>query len=46
MRNGDVIERIQGGEAGSLFGERANVLVGVQLGLHWMFGTTRSFQNR
>jgi hypothetical protein len=46
MRNGDVIERIQGGEAGSLFGERANVLVGVQLGLHWVFGTTRSFQNR
>lgn len=46
MRNGDVIDRVKSGEAGSLFGERANVLVGVQFGLHWMFGTTRSFHNR
>ncbi len=46
MRNGEVIDRVRAGEGGSLFGERANVLVGVQLGLHWMFGTTRSFQNR
>jgi hypothetical protein len=42
IRNGDVIERIKNGEGGSLFGERANLAVGVQLGLHYMFGKTRS----
>jgi hypothetical protein len=44
MRNGDVIDRIKNGDAGSLFGERANLLVGFQLGLHYMFGSTRSFK--
>jgi hypothetical protein len=44
MRNGDVVERIKNGDAGSLFGERANLLVGVQLGIHYMFGKTRSFK--
>lgn len=42
IRNGDVIERIKAGDAGSIFGQRANLLVGVQLGLHYMFGKTRS----
>ncbi|MEX2234908.1 MAG: outer membrane beta-barrel protein [Cyclobacteriaceae bacterium] len=42
MRNGDVIEQIKNGDSGSIFGQRANLLVGVQLGLHYMFGTTRS----
>lgn len=42
MRNGDVIEKIRNGDSADLFGQRANVLVGVQLGLHYMFGTTRS----
>jgi hypothetical protein len=40
MRNGDVIEKIKAGD--NIFNQRANLLVGVQLGLHYMFGTTRS----
>jgi hypothetical protein len=42
MRNGDVIEKIKNGDSSDIFGQRANLLVGVQLGLHYMFGTTRS----
>lgn len=42
MRNGDVIDAIKNGDGGSIFAQRANLLVGVQLGLHYMFGSTRS----
>ncbi len=42
MRNGDVIDAIKNGDAATIFGQRANLLVGVQLGLHYMLGTTRS----
>jgi hypothetical protein len=42
MRNGDVIEQLKAG--GNVFGNRANLLVGVQLGLHYVFGKTRSFK--
>jgi hypothetical protein len=42
MRNGDVIDQLKDG--GNIFGNRANLLVGVQLGLHYTFGTTRSFK--
>jgi hypothetical protein len=42
MRNGDVIEKIKRGDSGDIFGQRANLLVGFQLGVHYMFGTTRS----
>lgn len=42
MRNGDVIDAIKAGDGGSIFSQRANLLVGVQLGLHYMFGSTRS----
>lgn len=42
MRNGDVIEKIKSGDSADIFGQRANLLVGVQLGLHYMFGKTRS----
>lgn len=42
MRNGDVIEKLKSGDSADIFGARANLLVGVQLGLHYMFGTTRS----
>jgi hypothetical protein len=42
MRNGDVIEQIKDG--GNPFGNRANLAVGVQLGLHYSIGTTRSFK--
>jgi hypothetical protein len=46
VRNEDVINAIQNSSGqqftSDLFGRRANVLVGVQLGLHWMFGGNRS----
>lgn len=42
LRNGDVIEQLKQG--GNIFGNRANLLVGVQLGLHYVFGSTRSFR--
>lgn len=44
MRNGDVIESIKSGNGSDIFGQRANLLVGFQLGIHYMFGTTRSFK--
>src|SRR5690606_2063155 len=44
MRNGDVIDAIKNGDAASIFAQRANLLVGVQLGLHYTFGKTRSFR--
>ncbi len=44
IRNGDVIERIKNGDGGSIFGERANLVVGIQVGIHYMFGKTRSFK--
>lgn len=43
MRNGDVIDAIKNGEASDIFGQRANMLVGIQLGVHYSFGITRSF---
>lgn len=46
MRNGDVINAIRNGSASDIFGARANMLVGIQLGLHYMFGSTRSFKGR
>lgn len=46
MRNGDVIDAIKAGNAGDVFGSRANLLVGVQMGLHWYFGTLRSFKDK
>ncbi len=44
MRNGDVIESIKNGNSSDIFGQRANLIVGVQLGVHYVFGTTRSFK--
>ena len=44
MRNGDVIDAIKSGNTGDIFGSRANLLVGVQVGLHYYFGTLRSFR--
>ena len=46
MRNGDVINQIKSGNAGDVFGQRANVLVGIQLGLHYSFGVLRSFKDK
>ena len=44
MRNSDVIDLLKSGSVSEIFGQRANLLVGVQVGLHYMFGTTRSFK--
>ncbi|GIL22477.1 MAG: hypothetical protein BroJett042_09900 [Bacteroidota bacterium] len=44
MRNGDVINSIKQGNYSDIFGSRANFLVGVQVGLHYYFGTLRSFR--
>ncbi len=44
MRNGDAIDAIKKGNASKLFDQRANLLVGIQLGLHYTFGVTRSFK--
>jgi hypothetical protein len=44
MRNGDVIDRLKSGDGADIFGQRANLLIGVQLGLHFMLGSTRSFK--
>ncbi len=44
MRNGDVLAALKSGNLQSVFGGRANLLVGVQMGLHYYFGTLRSFK--
>jgi hypothetical protein len=44
MRNGDVIDGLKSGDGADIFGQRANLLVGMQLGLHYMIGSTRSFK--
>lgn len=44
MRNGDVIDAIKKGAYSDVFGGRANLLVGAQIGLHYYFGTLRSFK--
>ena len=46
MRNEDVLNELKDKSAkqavSDLFGKRANLLVGLQVGLHWMFGGNRS----
>jgi len=44
MRNGDVIDAIKEGNTNDIFGSRANVVVGLQMGVHYVFGSTRSFK--
>jgi len=44
MRNEDVINSLKAGNFSEVFGGRANCLVGVQLGLHYYFGSLRSFK--
>ena len=42
MRNGDVIDQLKSG--GNIFSNRANLLIGMQIGVHYSIGTTRSFK--
>ncbi len=44
MRNQDLIDFIGDADITSIFSNRANLLVGVQLGLHWVIGGNRSFK--
>lgn len=44
MRNEDIINNLKSGNYSEIFGNRANCIVGVQMGLHWYFGTLRSFK--
>ena len=44
MKNGDAWATIINGRPQDILSQRANLIVGVQLGLHYMFGTTRSFK--
>jgi hypothetical protein len=46
MRNEEIIYAIKSKGIAEVFGGRANFLVGVQVGLHYSFGTTRSFVKR
>jgi hypothetical protein len=39
-----VIEDLKNGGSSDVFGKRANLMLGVQTGLHYVFGTTRSFK--
>ncbi len=43
MRNEDLIELLKSNSLSELISHRANLAVGVQLGLHWMIGGTRAF---
>lgn len=46
MRNGDVLELIKNEGINSVFERRANLLVGVQLGLSYIIGGTRSHKKK
>ncbi|MFO7259385.1 MAG: outer membrane beta-barrel protein [Bacteroidota bacterium] len=46
MRTGDVIDALTNGEGQDLFTHRASMIVGLQVGLHYTFGVTRSFKYR
>ena len=43
MRNGDLIEQLEAGSLKDIFGNRANLAVGAQITVNYMFGGTRSF---
>ncbi len=44
MRNQDLIDMINDKDISSIFDQRANLLLGVQIGLHWVIGGNRSFR--
>lgn len=44
MRNKDLIEMIGDEDISSIFSNRANLLIGAQIGLHWVIGGNRSFR--
>ncbi len=46
MRNEDLINFIGDQDLTGIFNQRANLLIGAQIGLHWMIGGNRSFRAR
>jgi len=44
MRNQDLIDFIGDEDITSIFSNRANLLIGAQIGLHWVIGGNRSFR--
>jgi hypothetical protein len=44
LRNEDAIEAIKQGNSSDIFGKRANLMIGIQTGIHYVFGSTRSFK--
>lgn len=46
MRNQDLIELIGDKDITGIFSNRANLLVGAQIGLHWVIGGNRSFKSK
>ena len=46
MRNQDLIDMIGDDDLTSIFNNRANLLVGAQIGIHWIIGGNRSFKNK
>ena len=44
MRNEDLINMINDKDITTIFDQRANLLLGVQVGLHWVIGGNRSFR--
>ena len=43
MRGQDLLDLVKSGDVSELFDQRANLAVGLQLGVHFMFGGTRRF---
>lgn len=46
MRNQDVIDDVASGSLQDVVSASANLAVGIQLGVHYVFGTTRKFKNK
>lgn len=46
MRNGDLIEQLKAGSLKDITGNRANLAIGAQITLNYMFGGTRSFKSK
>ncbi|MDH5400503.1 MAG: PorT family protein [Cyclobacteriaceae bacterium] len=44
MRNGDLIDQLQGGSVSDIFGNRSNLAIGAQITVNYMFGGLRSFK--
>jgi hypothetical protein len=46
MRNKDVFDSVANGSAQDVVSSSANVAIGIQLGVHYVFGKTRSFKDK